>query len=135
MLIERLHCLCLKSNLSTEERSAIVALRQEGYTTRELAEKRQTSQKAVFRTLQRYQQSGSYSSLKRSGRPRATSAAEDKFICITSKRDRFNTAPRIREEFRAAKGKEVGIRNTGGDKILYVDGNLNQDIGFYCRFL
>ena len=61
----------------------------------------------LVRALQRVQRNGSNINSSRAGRPRVTSEADDKFICVSSKRDRFLVAPRIREEFCVATGKKV----------------------------
>ena len=50
---------------------------------------------AVTKTIKRYDEIGSHEDRHRKGRPRVTSAAEDKFIRFTSLRNRQLTAPQI----------------------------------------
>ena len=87
-----------RKELNIETRSAIVTLRKEGHTIREIAKKVKIPQSTVGYTLKRFDQTGGNSSRKRRGRPKVTTRAEDKYIVLVSKRDRFKTAPQIQAE-------------------------------------
>lgn len=98
-----------KQDLSIETRAVIVALHEEGYSTRKIASKTKVSQTAVMNALKRKQQTRSNRSRYRSGRPRVTSQSEDKFICVQSKRQRTRTAPEIREELNSIRQRPVSV--------------------------
>jgi transposase len=52
----------------------------------------QTAVARIFNVSQRYQQNGSTRDLPRSGRPRVTTAAQDRYIRLRHLRERFATA-------------------------------------------
>lgn len=64
---------------------------------------------AVAKTIKRYDETGSYEDRPRKGKPRATSAAEDKFIRITSLRNRQLTAPQITAHINASQSFNFNI--------------------------
>lgn len=98
-----------KTELSVETRAVIVALHEEGYSTRKIASKTNVSQSAVMATLQRKRETGFNQSRHRSGRPKAKSKQEDKFICVESKRNRTLTAPKIREQLNSTRKTPVSV--------------------------
>ena len=55
----------------------------------------EVSSSAVAKTIKRYDETGSHEDRHMKGRPRVTSAAEDKFIRVTKLRNRQLTAPQI----------------------------------------
>ena len=66
------------------------------------------SKGAVQRTLERFRESaGSYSTKRRSGRPRATTAKEDWYIKVTSLRNRTATAGNIQSTVNGTREKPV----------------------------
>ena len=76
-----------KTELSCETRQSILVLRNEGYSMREIAKKLKMSSNGVYYSLQRTAQTGNQSR-KRSGRPRCTTQQEDKYIRVSSLRNR-----------------------------------------------
>lgn len=84
--------------ISSETRSAIVTLYDEGKSEREIAAMLKLTKTCVHNAKNRYKTTGSHQDLPRSGRPRATTSSEDNFIFLTSKRNRRLTAPEIRAE-------------------------------------
>ncbi|CAJ0954529.1 unnamed protein product [Ranitomeya imitator] len=56
------------------------------------------SPSAVAKTIKRYKETGSHEDRPRNGRPRVTSASEDKFIRVTSLRNHRLTAAQIRDQ-------------------------------------
>lgn len=98
-----------KAELSVETRAVIVALHEEGYSTRKIASKTNVSQNAVMRALRRKRETGCNQTRHRSGRPKATSKQEDKFICVESKRNRTRTAPEIREQLNSTRETQVSV--------------------------
>jgi len=85
----------------------IVALRQEGCSIRAIAEKTGVTHPTVLYTLRRKTETGSNSSRSRLGRPRVTTKHEDKFICVSSKRERTRTAPDLRAELNGMRDTPV----------------------------
>ncbi|KAJ8953465.1 hypothetical protein NQ318_023584 [Aromia moschata] len=76
----------VKKELDVEKRAAVVTLRKESYTIREIAQKLKLPRSTVSDTLKRFAETGQNKSKTRSGRPKSTTSAEDKFIVVTSKR-------------------------------------------------
>ncbi|CAJ0966938.1 unnamed protein product [Ranitomeya imitator] len=60
--------------------------------------------KCSGKTIKRYKETGSHEDSPRKGRARVTSASEDKFIRVTSLRNRRLTAAQIREQVNATQG-------------------------------
>ena len=82
-------------DLSSETRQSILVLRNEGYSMREIAKKLKISYNAVYYSLHRTAQTGSNQNRKRSGRPRCTTEQEDKYIRVSSLRNRRLTSPQL----------------------------------------
>ena len=82
-------------DLSSETRQSILVLRNEGYSMREIAKKLKISYNAVYYSLHRTAQTGSNENRKRSGRPRCTTEQEDKYIRVSSLRNRCLTSPQL----------------------------------------
>uniref|UniRef100_A0A3B4CHW9 Transposase Tc1-like domain-containing protein n=1 Tax=Pygocentrus nattereri TaxID=42514 RepID=A0A3B4CHW9_PYGNA len=76
-----------KKQLSKEKRVAIITLRNEGQSVQKIGKTLKVSPSAVAKTIKRYKETGSHEDHPRKGRPRVTSAAEDKFIRVTSLRN------------------------------------------------
>lgn len=66
--------------LSTVKRAQILALSQEGYSSRYIAAKFRISSGTVTKTIQRFQAIGTFADRGRSGRPKATSPRMDNSI-------------------------------------------------------
>ncbi|KAL7874590.1 hypothetical protein SRHO_G00055600 [Serrasalmus rhombeus] len=92
-----------KKQLSKEKRVAIITLRNEGQSVRKIGKTLKVSPSAVAKTIKRYKETGSHEDRPRKGRPRVTSAAEDKFIRVTSLRNRRLTAGQIRDQVNATQ--------------------------------
>lgn len=92
-----------KKQLSKEKRVAIITLRTEGQSVRKIGKTLKVSPSAVAKTIKRYKETGSHEDRPRKGRPRVTSAAEDKFIRVTSLRHRRLTAAQIRDQVNATQ--------------------------------
>ena len=88
------------TQLSKEKQQSIITLRQEGQSSRKISRTLNVSS-AVAKTIKRYDETGSHEDRPRTGRPRVTSAAEDKFIRVTNLRNRQLTAPQIRAHINA----------------------------------
>ncbi|CAJ0927773.1 unnamed protein product [Ranitomeya imitator] len=92
-----------KKQLSKEKRVAIITLRNEGQSLRKIVKTLKVSPSAVAKTIKRYKETGSHDDCPRKGRPRVTSASEDKFIRFTSLRNRRLTGAQIRYQVNATQ--------------------------------
>ena len=95
--------------LLVEERSRIVVLSEEGYSIREIAKKTGISKSSVGYTLKKFKSTGSYSSQKRSGRPRKTTVGEDRFLQTLSKRNRRKTGPELAAEINRSRDTPISV--------------------------
>ncbi|XP_076841034.1 uncharacterized protein LOC143485475 [Brachyhypopomus gauderio] len=84
-----------KKQLSIETRQSILVLRNEVYSMRDIAKKLKISYNGVYYSFQRRAQTGSNQSRRRSGRPRCTTEQEDKYIRVSSLRNRRLTGPQL----------------------------------------
>jgi transposase len=75
------------AQISKEKRQSIITLRHEGQSIRKMSRTLKVSSSLVAKTIKRYDETGSREDRHRKGRPRVTSAAEDKFIRVTSLRN------------------------------------------------
>ncbi|XP_073529695.1 uncharacterized protein [Phyllobates terribilis] len=92
-----------KKQLSKEKRVAIITLTNKGQSVRKIEKTLKVSPSAVAKTIKRYKETGSHEDRPRKGRPRVTSASEDKFIGVTSLRNRRLTVAQIRDQVNATQ--------------------------------
>ena len=78
----------MAKEISEGIRGQIIALSNKGFLQRKIAAKIKLSKGAVQQTLERFRDTGSYSTKRRSGRPRATTLKEDQYIKKASLCDR-----------------------------------------------
>ncbi|CAJ0955651.1 unnamed protein product [Ranitomeya imitator] len=74
-----------------------------GQSVQKIGKTLKVSPSAVAKTINRYKETGLHEDRPRKGRPRVTSAAEDKFIRVTSLRNRRLTAAQIRDQINATQ--------------------------------
>ncbi|KMQ83819.1 paired box protein and transposase domain containing protein [Lasius niger] len=86
-----------------------MALHQEGRTERYIASKLKVSKTAVHNTIVRKRETGSLADRVRSGRPKATTSAEDRRIITMSKRNRRMTASEICAEINESRENRVCV--------------------------
>lgn len=111
----------VRNPISSFDRVRIVTLRQQGLSMREVARIVGRSHSDVVRTWNRYQATGDVKDQQRTGRPRATTAADDRFLLVTARRNRFENATELRRSFLEATGTAVStqtIRNRLHDSQL-----------------
>uniref|UniRef100_A0A3B1IXD5 Transposase Tc1-like domain-containing protein n=1 Tax=Astyanax mexicanus TaxID=7994 RepID=A0A3B1IXD5_ASTMX len=96
-----------KRELSSETRQSILVLRNERYSMREIAKKLKISYNGVYYSLQRTAQTGSKQSRKRSGRPCCTTKQEDKYIRVSSLRNRRLTGPQLASSLNSTRKTPV----------------------------
>jgi transposase len=73
--------------MSKEKCQSIITLRYEGQSMRNISRTLKVSASAVAKTIKRYDETVSHEDSHRNGRPRVTSAAEDKFFRVSSLRN------------------------------------------------
>ncbi|KAF7664628.1 hypothetical protein LDENG_00171500 [Lucifuga dentata] len=100
------------TQLSKEKRQSIITLRHEGQSIRKISRTLNVSSSAVDET-------GSHEDRPRKGRPRVTSAAEDKFIRVTSLINRKLTAPQIRAHINASQSSSSRHIHGGGGVMVW----------------
>ena len=76
------------AQISKEKQQSIITLKHEGQSIRKTSRAMKVSSSAVTKTIKRFDKTGSHKDHHRKARPRATSAAEDMFIRVTSFRNR-----------------------------------------------
>ena len=67
-----------KRSLTVDKRAKIVALHEVGFSEREISVKVNVSKTAVHQAICKFQTTGKYTDLKRSGRPRKTTTRDKK---------------------------------------------------------
>ena len=81
------------AQISKEKQQSIITLRHECQSIRKMSRPLKVSSSAVAKNIKRYDETGSHEDSHRKGRSSVTSATEDKFIRVTSLRNRHLTAP------------------------------------------
>ena len=95
--------------LSEVQRAQIVALHKEGYSERLISKKMKCSKYAVHNAVVKFQNTGSYSTDKKSGRPRKTTPRVDHVIRKIAVRSPMSSANKIRSALQE-KGTEISRR-------------------------
>ena len=102
---------------SSETHQSILVLRNEGYSMREI----KISYNAVYYSLHRTAQTGSNQNKKRSGRPRCATEQEDKYIRVSSLRNRRLTSPQLAASLNSTRKTPV---STSTVKMRLLDAGL-----------
>ncbi|CAJ0954523.1 unnamed protein product [Ranitomeya imitator] len=92
------HFTARKKQLIKEKLVAIITLRNDGQSVRKIGKALKVSPSAVAKTIKCYKETRSHEDRPRKGRPRVNSASEDKFIRVTSLKNRRLTAAQIRDQ-------------------------------------
>jgi transposase len=71
------------AQISKEKKQSIITLRHEGQSVQKISRTLTVSLSAVAKTIKRYDETGSHEDRHMKGRPRVTSAAEDKLIILS----------------------------------------------------
>ena len=85
-----------RQKLDYSVRQAIVKLHKEKHTIREISEKVKRSKSVVGRVVKSYNDTGKIVSAFKTGRPRKTSAREDRIMQRMSLKDRFKSCTEIK---------------------------------------
>lgn len=92
-----------------EKRALIIAKHQIGISNRKIATELKIGSTTVDYIVKKYASSGNLSNKTRSGRPRVTTPADDRFIVSISKRNRRLTASQITAEFNVNSPNPVSV--------------------------
>ena len=92
--------------LSEVQRAQIVTLHKEGYSERLISEKMKCGKSAVHNAVVKFQNTGSYSTRKKSGRPRKTTSRDDPVIRRIVVHSLMSSADKIRSAL-LAKATEI----------------------------
>ena len=87
MVKDKVHITVRTAQIRKEKQQSIITLRHEGQTIGKISRTLKVSSSAVAKTIKRYDETGSHEDRHRKGRPRVTSAAENKLIRVTSLRN------------------------------------------------
>ena len=88
-------------------RICIVTLCQEGLSAREVSRRLRVNQNDVVRTWMRYRDTGTVDDMHCSGRPKATTAVDDRYLWISARRNPESNATLLNNAFRTATGHRV----------------------------
>jgi transposase len=84
---DQVHIMLRTAEISKEKQQSIITLRHEGQLIWNISRTLNISSSAVAKTIKICDETGSNEDRHRKGRPRVTSAAEDKFIRVTCLRN------------------------------------------------
>ena len=87
-----------KKSLSEVQRAQIIALHGQNLSERQISAQMGCSKTAVHQAIAKYQQNGSYTDKKRTGRPRVTTAQEDNVMRRIVVRSATSSMKKIRAE-------------------------------------
>ena len=97
-------------SIPTFVRINIVALGQEGLSSREVSRRLRVNQTDVVWTWRRYRDTGTVDDMRRSGRPKANTAVNDRYLRISARRNPESNATMLNNAFRAATGRRVSTQ-------------------------
>uniref|UniRef100_A0A2A4J5V2 Tc1-like transposase DDE domain-containing protein n=1 Tax=Heliothis virescens TaxID=7102 RepID=A0A2A4J5V2_HELVI len=103
-----------RRHMDLETAARAVALLQEGESQRSVAIRIGVSRRAIRNVWERYQETGSVARRPGTGRTRATTSHEDRYIRLTARRERTVTARTLQTRLRRSTGTRVSdqtIRN------------------------
>ena len=113
-----------RQKLNYSVRQAIVKLHKEKHTIREISEKVKRSKSVVGRVVKSYNDTGKIVSVFKTGRPRKTSAREDRIMQRMSLKDRFKSCTEIKRVMNSTSCVNVS-RQTVSRRL--------QEIGLFNR--
>lgn len=104
--------------LSPATRAVIVALHKEGLSIREIAKRGHGGKSAVGAIIKRYKTQSTVNVKKRSGRPRVTSAREDRILIRKCLNNRLFSSRQLVSELEQSTGRKISTR-TVRRRLLY----------------
>lgn len=88
-------------------RGRIIGRLECGRTQKDVSEELGIAQSVISRLWQRFQDDGNVSRRYSTGRPRVTTPNKDRYLAVTSKKSRWNTASDLSRQLSAATGTTV----------------------------
>ena len=85
----------IRCHLTAEESARAVGMLEAGHSQRQVAGQFNVTQSVISRLRNRYNQTGTVQERQRSGRPRCTTAGEDRYLGLIARRQRFQSAIRL----------------------------------------
>lgn len=96
-----------RRRLTDEQRGRALALLDEGLGQREVARRLAVTHSTIQRLLQRFNDTGAVQERRRTGRPRATTRQQDRYVVLAVLRERASTAVTLRGQLRNATGADI----------------------------
>ena len=93
--------------LQTFERDRAIGMLSAGRSVRNVARTFNVNPATISRLRDRFQATGNVSDAPRSGRPRSLSNADDRYICLSALRDRFQPATLITSDINRNRNRNV----------------------------
>ena len=100
----------MRRHLTVEEASRAIGFLQTGLSQRQVGAQFNVSHTVIGRLWTRYQQTNSVQRRQKSGRPKSTTAHEDRQTALLAKRNRMSSAATLNREFRAASGVRISTQ-------------------------
>lgn len=100
-----------------QEAAQAVALLQAGLGQREVARRLRISRSSVQRVYRRYLETGAFDRRPGTGRPRATSAADDRYIQLSVLRNRRLNAVQVQRSLRDERQVVISSDTVRGDLL------------------
>lgn len=113
-----------RRKLTDSERNQVIGMIRAGRNQIEVAAEFDVSQSVISRLFSRYTETGSVSERPRSGRPRKTNAAQDRYIGISAARRPTVTCRNLAADLREATGVQLSIETIR--KRLLEDGTVSR---------
>lgn len=95
------------AKISDYVRHQIIFLHQEGKSLQEIAKKTKASVTGIRNVIKKFNETGSVSDRKRSGRPTKLKKDDEKYLRVRSLRDRYRTSGELTEDLHSATGTSV----------------------------
>ena len=92
------------------DRITAIALQKQGKSTREIARKIGCCPKSISNILQRYKTTGQVQDRFRSGRPKISSARDDRALILLTRKNRRSSSSLLSTQWKLSNGKTASSR-------------------------
>lgn len=99
-----------RAGMTLDQRNVAIGMLTAGSSVRDVARHFGFSERTIHRLKTRFRQTGSVSDLPRSGRPKVTTARQDRYLVTSSRRNRFLTRRQLRDRLRRVDGTHVSVQ-------------------------
>jgi len=100
----------IRRHLTIEEASRAIGYLQTGLSQRQVGLQFNVSHTVIGRLWTRYQETNSVQRRPKSGRPKSTTAHQDRQLTLLAKRNRLKSGVTLNREFRAASGVQISVQ-------------------------